>query len=107
MRASALTRICTRISANGRTVASGLTVILIGNTAVGAGAALGLPILDVPPLTGLYAFLGSAAFGLEAWLELRDLGRLERVRAEKEKDAAEKERLGHTRRRDDVPKGEA
>ena len=83
------------------------SVILIGNTAVGAGAALGLPILDVPPLTGLYAFLGSAAFGLEAWLELRDLGRLERVRAEKEKDAAEKERLGHTRRSDDVPKGDA
>ena len=77
------------------------SAILVGNTAVGVGAALGLPAFDVPPATGVYAAFGSAAFGLEAWLELHDLRRIERARA------AKKERLGHTRRSDDVPKGDA
>jgi hypothetical protein len=72
------------------------SAVLLGNTAVGALAAAGL--LPVPPVTAAYAALGSSCFGLEAWLEVLDLKRLERERARRDRRATDPPRA---RRRTD------
>jgi hypothetical protein len=64
------------------------TLVLLGNSAVGVLAFLG--VLPVPSVTAAYASVGSALFGLEAWLEVLDLKRLERERSRRNRRATDR-----------------